>query len=305
MTTHATPDGRLDARTTGWHPVRALLLAVPLAGLLVVIYARVLHELWITWTTNDNYSHGPLVPLVSLALVWGRRRRLASLPVRGTWLGLVPIAIACGLEIVGLRADIFTLQGWSLPLLLFGVVLTLLGTAWARALAFPIGFLVFMLTFPPLVMNQLSFALKEVTVRFAERVAEWLGVTLLRDGMTLYLSGGELRIENPCSGLRSLLALLATGTLFAALQPGRVWRRLVLLVTVIPVAMFANALRITVLILIGHYVGIEQAGGFAHDASGYLLYVLALGALLLVRHLLTPRDDRARPPVSAVEALGG
>jgi len=278
--------------------------ALPLLALLVPIYAGLARGLWTTWTTNDNYSHGPLIPLVSAVLVWSRRRRLAELPVRGSAFGLVPVALACLMQVAGLRSDVFALQGWSLPLLLAGLSLTLLGFAWTRVLAFPLAFLCFMLTFPPVIVNQLSFALKEVTVRFAARAAEILGVTLLRDGMTLYLEGGELRIENPCSGLRSLLALLATGALFAALQPGRAWRRLTLFLAAVPVAMLANALRITALIVVGHYVGVEEAGGLAHDASGYVLYAIALAGLLGVRRLLTPRAPGRPAPRPPLEALG-
>lgn len=283
---------------------RLAAAAVPLLALIAVIYSGLAKGLWTTWTTNDNYSHGPLVPLVAAVLVWSRRRRLAALSVRGSWLGLPVIAAACAMQIAGLRSDVFTLQGWSLPLLLFGLVLALLGRGWARALAFPTAFLCFMLTFPPVIVNQLSFALKEVTVRFATRASEALGVALIRDGMTLHLSDGELRIENPCSGLRSLLALLATGALFAALQPGRLWRRTVLFLAAMPVAMAANALRITALILVGHYVGVQEAGGLAHDASGYVLYVIALLGLLGVRHLLTPRAPAPGPVPTALESMG-
>lgn len=279
-------------------PARVVLLAAPLLLLLVWVYANVVRGLWTVWTTNDNYSHGPIVPLVSLVLVFARRRRLAALPIRGSWLGVPLVALGCALQVVGLRSDVFTLQGWSLLVVLFGLSLALLGRAWTRALAFPLGFLVFMLTFPPVVVNQLSFALKEVTVRFAQRVAEALGASMLRDGMTLYLAGGELHVENPCSGLRSLIALLATGALFAHLQRGGRLRRVVLFLAAVPVAMLANGIRITALILVGHYVGVREAGGLVHDVSGYLLYAIALGALFLVRRWLTPRAERSQPPIA-------
>lgn len=279
------------------------LAAVPVAAVLAWTYAGVACGLWNTWTTNDNYSHGPLVPVVSAVLVWSRRKQLATLPIRGSWLGLPLIAFGCLTQIAGLRADVFSLQGWSLLPLLFGIVLALLGRAWFRALAFPLGFLAFMLTFPPVIVNQLSFALKEVTVHFAERAAESLGASMLRDGMTLYLAGGELRVENPCSGLRSLLALFATGALFAGLQQGGGWRRLALFFAAVPMAMMANALRITTLILVGHYAGVEHAGGWIHDLSGYLLYGVALAGLLGVRRLLTPRPAGERRAPSVLAAM--
>jgi exosortase len=140
-------------------------------------------------------------------------------------------------------------------------------------------------------MNQISYALKEITVQLSTRAAEALGVTLQRSGMTLYLATGELRMENPCSGLRSLLALLATGAVFAWLQPGGWWRRLIILFSAVPIAMIGNAVRITLLIVVGHYVGVKEATGQFHELSGYLIYVIALIGLMGVRALLTPKPQ--------------
>jgi exosortase len=146
-------------------------------------------------------------------------------------------------------------------------------------------------------MNQLSFALKETTVRVAAHAAETLGVTLQRSGMTLWLSGGALEIENPCSGLRSLQAMLATGVLLAGLLPrGEVWRRALLVALAVPMALAGNSLRITMLVLVAHYVGIRQAVGTFHDVSGYLTYGLSLGGLLAAWMWLRPRRARAEHP---------
>jgi exosortase len=271
---------------------------VALAALLLgLIYHRTAAGLWAIWTTNDNYSHGPLVPLVSLALLASRRERLRALPRMGEWRGLALVVLACALQVLGVRADVFTLQGWSFVVMLFGLALALLGGPLTRVLAFPIGYLVFMLTFPPFVMNRLSFALKEVAVQVAARASEALGVTLQRSGMTLWLTGGALEIENPCSGLRSLLAMLATGVLFASLLPAGWLRRVLLVLLAVPMAMAGNALRITLLVLMAHYVGIKQALGTFHDVSGYLTYGLSLAGMLAAWSLLRPRRPReeARP----------
>jgi exosortase len=270
--------------------------AALVALLLGLVYHRTAAGLWTMWSTNDNYSHGPLVPLVSLALVAARRGRLRGLPRAGEWRGLALVAPACALQVLGVRADVLTLQGWSFVVMLFGLALTLLGGRLTRVLAFPIAYLVFMLTFPPIVMNGLSFALKEVAVRTAAHAAELLGVTLQRSGMTLWLAGGALEIENPCSGLRSLLAMLATGVLFASLLPSGWGRRVLLVLLAVPMAMAGNALRITLLVLMAHYVGIKQALGTFHDVSGYLTYGLSLAGLLAAWALLRPRRPReARP----------
>jgi exosortase len=141
-------------------------------------------------------------------------------------------------------------------------------------------------------MNRLSFALKDVAVQLAAHASEALGVTLQRSGTTLWLAGGVLEIENPCSGLRSLLAMLATGVVLASLLPSGWGRRALLVLLAVPMAIAGNALRISLLVMMAHYVGIKQALGTFHDVSGYLTYGLSLAGLLAAWALLQPRRPR-------------
>lgn len=267
--------------------------ALALAGLVGLAWHRTLTMLWQTWSTNDNYSHGPLIPATSLVLVWLRREKLLALPVRPAPAGLALVALGCLMQVVGVRADVFALQGWALLPVLFGLSLAFLGVPMTRMLAFPIGYLGFMLTFPPVVMNTLSYALKEISVDASAGAAMALGVPLEREGMSLFLETGELRVEDPCSGLRSLLALLATGTLFAYFQKGGAWRRAAVLLGALPIAILGNAVRLLLVILAAERRGVVWASGPFHDMTGYVVYAVALAALLGVRGLLTPREERA------------
>lgn len=271
----------------------AWLRAAVLSALVALAWHRTLAMLWDTWSTNDNYSHGPLIPATSLVLVWLRRDRLRALERRPRPWGLALVAFGCLMQVVGVRADVFALQGWALLPLLFGLSLAFLGTAVTRMLAFPIGYLGFMLTFPPIVMNTLSFALKEISVSASVHAAQALGVALERDGMSILLASGELRVENPCSGLRSLLALLATGTLFAYFQKGGFWRRAAVLLAALPIAILGNAVRLLLVILAAERRGVVWASGAFHDWTGYVVYAVALAALVGLRGLLTPRGERA------------
>jgi exosortase len=265
-----------------------ILLAIPTG----IAYHRAAGSLWDTWMTNDNYSHGPLVALTSLALVWLRRDVLRDRPVAPDARGLALVALACAMHIFGVRADLFALQGWSFIVLLFGLTLALLGMPLSRALAFPIGYLGFMLTFPPIVMNTASYALKEIATVASTTLAQLCGVELHRQGMSIFIHGGELRVENACSGLRSLLALLATGTLFAYFQKGGPWRRAAVLLAALPIAVLGNVARLTLLFIAANARGVVWATGRFHDVTGYVMYAVALGALLALRELLTPREER-------------
>ncbi len=267
----------------------AWLRAAVIVALVALAWHRTLGMLAQTWATNDNYSHGPLVPATSLVLVWLRRDRLRALAAKPDVRGLALVALGCGMQVVGVRADVFALQGWALLPLLYGLALAFFGGAITRQLALPIGYLGFMLTFPPIVMNTLSFALKQLSVGASVAAAKVLGVHLVRDGMSIHLASGELRVENPCSGLRSLLALLATGTLFAYFQPGGFWRRALVLVSVVPIAILGNAARLLLVILAADRRGVLWASGTFHDMTGYVVYAVALAALLGLRSWLTPK----------------
>jgi exosortase len=258
-------------------------------ALLALAYARVAQSLWTTWSTNDNYSHGPLVPLTSAALVWLRWPKLRALPVRPENRGLWLVAAGCVMHVLGQRMDVFLLQGWSLLGVLLGLTLTFFGVPVLRMLAFPILYLGFMLTFPPIVMNTLSYLLKEFATTGSVAIAKALGVALRRDGMQLYFHTGELRVENPCSGLRSLLALLATGTLFAYFQPGGGWRRAAVLLAAVPIALAGNIARLVLLFVASDRRGVVWATGRFHDVTGYVMYAVALALLVGLRTALTPR----------------
>lgn len=278
-------------------PAAAIAQASLMLALLVLVHHRTFGGLWTTWSTNDNYSHGPLVPLTAAVMVFMRWGKFQALPIEPDARGLGLIALACVMQVVGVRADLFALQCWSLLPLLFGASLTFLGRARTHMLAFPIAYLAFMLTFPPIVMNQLSYGLKEIAMAIATRGAEWLGVTMQRSGMSLFLVSGELRVENPCSGLRSLLALLATATLFAYFQPGGLARRAIMMLGAIPIAIVGNAARLLLLIVAAHYRSVDWATGAFHDMTGYVMYAVALAGLLLLRSMLAPARTEDGPAV--------
>jgi exosortase len=151
---------------------------------------------------------------------------------------------------------------------------------------FGIGYLVFMLPMPPFLMNVVSFNLKLFAARTGSALAAKMGIPLVRSGVTIHMPAGSLRIADPCSGLRSLIALVALGALFAYLTKGPLWKRAVLFATAVPLAVIANVVRIAVLCAVANVWGVDAALGFFHDASGLLLFLIAFAGLAIVRKLL-------------------
>lgn len=277
-----------SARVMVWSTILLLLVAL--------VYQHTFAALWRTWMNNPSYSHGVLVPLITGALVWLRRKELARLPAAPSALGLPVLGGALLLQLAGLRGDVLIFQGDSLVLLAAGLTLHFLGWRWLRALAFPLAFLLFMVPFLPVFESQVSFRLKQLAATGAVEVSSWLGVLVQRDGMSLYLPGWvdgsaaagprALRIENACSGMQSLISLMAMGALFAYLADAGPIRRTLLFLASIPIALLVNVIRISALCVVGNAVSVEAATGLFHDVSGFVLFGVALGMLAIVRRTL-------------------
>ena len=275
---------------------RNIAAIVAVAALVVLVYHETLVVLWRTWATNPNYSHGYLIPPVVAFLLWRDRRRYLTARGRGSLFGLVLIGLALLGHIVSIRAGVFMTQGYSLVLLLFGLSVFFHGGRATRTVWFPLGYLVLMLPMPPYMMNVIAFRLKVFAARAGSGIAVKLGIPLARSGMTIHIPAGSLRIADPCSGLRSLIALVALGALFAYLTRGKTWKRVVLFASAVPLAVLANVVRIAVLCVVANIWGIDAALGFFHDFSGLLLFMIAFVGLVTVRKLLrfeTEREETA------------
>jgi len=264
-----------------------------IAALAAAVYGRTFVILWGTWLSNPNYSHGYLIPPVAAFLLWLERKQFAESAARGTPWGLFLVAFALLGHLISIRAGVFMTQGYSFVLLLYGIALLFFGGRATRTVWFGIGYLVFMLPMPPFLMNVVSFNLKLLAARTGSAIAVKMGIPLVRSGVTIHMPAGSLRIADPCSGLRSLIALVALGALFAYLTKGPLWKRVVLFVAAVPLAVIANIVRIAVLCAVANVWGVDAALGFFHDFSGLLLFLIAFAGLAIVRKLLR-FDDGAR-----------
>ena len=264
---------RLDA-------VAAAITGVLLVGLLAVMYADVLVRLQQQWYDEADYSHGFLVPIVVAYLVWERRERLSSLKTESDVRGLFLLVFGLLALVVGsLGAELF-LQRVSLIMVIAGLVLFLLGRAYLRGLLFPIACLFFMIPLPTIVVNTVAFPLQLFAAKTAAFCLLNFGIPAMREGNLIVLAGTTLEVAEACSGIRSLQALMALGTIYAYFSQHVMWKRLALIGLSVPIAIIANAFRVTGTGLLAHYWGTEAAEGFYHTMSGWLIFVVAF--LLLV-----------------------
>jgi len=295
---------------------------VLLATGLVAAYAMNFYEMWQRWFPawkrthyslydrfmegESYYTHGPLVPVVSviMAILLIRHTRI---PVkRRPVVGGLLLGGSLLFHLVSCLARVNFASGFSLIGVLAGLVLMLWGTTALRRLWFPVAFLFFMVPLPEVSIARMNFSLKMLAADTGVRIANILGIVAERSGNQVFLEGGkQLVIANVCNGLRTLISLVAFGALYAYVCKLRgVWR-LGLFAMSVPVAVVSNSIRIVALIAVAHVWTTEVATGFFHDFSGLMIYAVAFGMMFGLERLVLAARGWAGRPATVVPLFHG
>ena len=261
-------------------PISLYLAVAAVTGVLIWTYWLVLPALVRQWWNEDEYSHGFLVPLISLGLVWYHRERLRAIPIRRAYTGLLVMAFSLAAYAAGIiGADLF-LQRLSMISMISGATLFVAGWPMFMALSFPLGYLLLMVPLPGILFNSIAFPLQLFAAQIATVVMQLCGVPVLREGNVMHLATVSLDVEEACSGIRSLISLTALGVIFAYITEPRWLPRLIIVLLIAPIAVIANVMRVTLTGLLAHYVSPDTAIGLFHEVGGLFVFLLA-GALLL------------------------
>lgn len=272
--------------------VRMIWSAI-LVFLILLLYASVLKHLAAQWLTDADYGHGFFVPLFAGFILWRERERWTKTEIKPADVGLAVMIGAIGLLILGsLGAELFTSR-FSLLVLLAGMILFLAGWKMLRAVFFPLGYLMWMIPIPAVIYNQITFPLQLIASRLATSWLELVQVPVLRDGNILVMSNYSLEVVEACSGIRSLVSLMALAVAFGYLVSSRRWLRYALAALMVPIAIFTNALRIMVAGILERHFGPAAAEGFLHEFSGWAIFLVAL-LLMFVSYLILRRVGERR-----------
>jgi EpsI family protein len=238
------------------------------------------------WAKTDM-SHGWLIPLVSLYMVWKRRQALRDDPRRVNWWGGLVVVLSLLLYLAGLRVQQTVLVLLAGIGLLWGIPFLMYGWAVARMLLFPCGYLVFAI--PMTFMDYLTFPLRLVSSTVSVVLLNGFGIPVDQSGTAIMIKVGHglaLDVAHPCSGLRYLLAMIALTTAYAYFTQRSPLKRAILSLSAIPLAMAGNIARITLIALVGLSLGEDFALGFYHDYSGYVVFAVATLLMLGAGRLL-------------------
>jgi exosortase len=268
---------------------RNLALAVAAIGALFIALnysgIRLLMDLW---DSDSNYGHGYLIPFISLYFVWTKKEELLKrVPEPCLWgLGLFLAGLPLWFMSRPLTSPV--LAGLAIVLMVNGLVLYLGGTKLYRILWLPALYLIFMVPLPQPVYAAMANPLQRFASWSAAGILDGiLGIPTLRDGNVIKLAGHQLQVAEACSGMRSIMGLLALGVAFAYFWERSLWERLLLIVSTVPIAIIANICRVTgtgVMYNMGHE---KFAQGFYHEFTGWFVFIFAMALFLLEAYLLS------------------
>lgn len=255
-----------------WYPIVG---AMAIAALVTVVFLPTLRWLAQSWLGNPYYSHGLLVPAIAGYLVW-RRRRVIIQPWDG---GLAVVALGIGLHVASRPQQLHILSAAGLIVVTIGLVLTFAGPTAARRWAFPLAFLGAMVPLP--FVERLSPPLEAFVARYAAVCVRPLGVAATTIGSQVHLASTAFTVGAPCSGLRSIVALLTLTLLFVYMVRGPWWGKMALLTAALPIAIVANLLRVSSLFFVADTLGADAGLLYYHNLSSPTLFLVAVAMLLM------------------------
>jgi exosortase len=252
---------------------------------LAVVWPAFAHAIEV-WSTTEEFRYGYLIPPVSMGVIWFRRHALRGSIGDGATGGLLIVLASLVAMIAAERMGIHALAGLAVSPLLFGAAVYVWGWSAGRVLAFPFAFLAFALGVFRGLLDTVGFALQSITAVGAGSLATAIGLPVTRDGLILSSDRFAFIVAEPCSGMSSLVSLLALASLWTYAARGSLTARATVLLSVAPLAIFANSARVTMVLIAAEWFGQDAAIGFFHGASSLVLFGLAVSGLLAVSRLV-------------------
>jgi exosortase len=264
------------AWSIAWGP---LLLLV---ALFVLLYHGIAVKLVADWYDLPDFSHGFLIPFFAVFLLWDNREKIRRTPINPSWSGTLLVLLGLLELLLGrLGADLF-LQRTSFVVVVVGVIWSLLGKAMLGRTKFMLFVLLLAIPLPTILFNQITFPLQLLASRFASELLPVFGVPVEQLGNIMRLPVMDLEVAEACSGIRSLMSLFTVAVIYGYFLERATWRRVVLALSSILIAVAANVVRIVGTGLCVQYWDPVKAMGFFHEFSGWLMFLVSLSCLYLV-----------------------
>jgi exosortase len=271
-----------------------------LVAALGLVYTPTFWHLAKVWWTNPDYSFGLFIPFIVLFFLWRKRDELRRPPAKPARIGLLVIVASQAIYLLGYLGAEFFLQGFSFIVFLAGLILAARGWVTLRGTSFVLLLLLLAIPLPVIIFNAVALPLQLIASSWAEAIFHLLHIPVFRDGNLLQLDTQTLNVTEACSGIRSLASLVTAGVVVAYFLPSRWWLRAIFVLSTIPVALAANALRVAGTGLVGEFIGEQWATGFYHLFTGWLVFVVAF-CFLCSEWAIIQRLSRRQRPAAGVD----
>lgn len=272
---------------------RKKIIVTPIAWLLVFIYGALCiglfydaYSLMVSWWNRDDFNYCYLIPFLVLYLLWEKKDVLTSTPSKSSWVGIVSLGFGIALYWLGeLGGEYYTLflSSWFVVI---GLCWLHLGWEKLKKISFPLAFSFTMFPLPEFFYSKISVNLKLISSKLGVDMLQLYGMSAYREGNVIDLGFTQLQVVDACSGLRYLISLIVLGILLAYFFKAPLWKRIVLVISTIPLSIFTNGLRIASVGILYQYWGPVVAEGFFHDFSGWFIFMVTLGMLLVEMWIL-------------------
>jgi exosortase len=244
-------------------------------------------------TPDSYYSHGYLIPFVVLYLIYDKRHDLKKAAIGTNLYGLLGIAMALLIHVLGVFSNTHFISGFSIILFLISCSFYLYGTVFTKHLLFPLLYLIFMMPIPNNYLTLVALPSKSAATWSALKILDLLNIPYLRDGFAIVLSNSTFIVGAPCNGLRSLISFFALGFLIIYFRGLTILQSLLLLAIIPFLAVLMNGIRIVILLLISIFYGQEAASpeSFLHDASGLFVFGIGLVLMMVVIRVMNAKES--------------
>ena len=251
-----------------------------------LLYWNTIYEMVMEWYIDPNYSHGFLIPFISGYLLWQKKENLGSVVINPTNLGLIIVVIGLCVYLVGnVTGDPFTIR-ISILIVIAGTILFTCGIRLFKEVSFPFFYLIFMIPLPFILYDSLAFPLKLLVSKYSVGFLKLIGIPALREGNIIYLVNTTLHVADACSGIRSIISLLALSTVLASFTQRDLIKKMILVALAVPIAVFVNCIRVIGTGILAIKYGEEVAEGFYHQFAGIGVFGIAMGILILAALIL-------------------
>lgn len=232
------------------------------------------------WSDNEVYSYGFFIPVVSLFMIWQKKNLLELIHFKGSWSGILMILLGIGVYFLGELSTLYIIMHYSCLIVIAGLVLAFTGWQGFRVIRIPILFLVFMIPLPVFFLSIISLQLQLLSSQIGGAIIKLMGLSVVVEGNIIDLGNMKLQVADACSGLHSLFPLMAMGFIAAYFFKGVFWKRTIIFLSAIPIAILANSFRIGLTAIMVKYWGESILDGFIHSLTGFFVVNASVGVII-------------------------